>query len=61
MNVVSKDRISPQGPGASPLSFVRVAPRGDRVAFVIADGRGLVSGRTAHRVFSRRRPSRQLR
>lgn len=38
MNVVSKDRISPQGPGASPLSFVRVAPRGDRVAFVIADG-----------------------
>lgn len=38
MNVVSKDRIVPPWPGKEPASLVRVAPRGDRVAFVIARG-----------------------
>lgn len=38
MNVVSKDRIVPQPSGSEPASLVRVAPRGDRVAFVISRG-----------------------
>lgn len=40
MNVLSRDRIQPKGPGGAPVSMVRVAPRagGDRVACVVPAG-----------------------
>lgn len=38
MNVVSRERIHPGGPGGAPISLVRVSPSGDRVAFALTDG-----------------------
>lgn len=38
MNLLARDRINPKGPGGAPVSMVRVAPRGDRVACVVDSG-----------------------
>ncbi len=40
MNIVSRDKMEPKGPSGENVALVRVAPSGDRVAFVVADGRG---------------------
>jgi Tol biopolymer transport system component len=38
VNVVSREKIDPAGPGGPSIAMVRVGPRGDRVAFVNPDG-----------------------
>lgn len=38
MNLVSREKIDPAGPGGAPVAHVRVGPRGDRVAFVAPSG-----------------------